>query len=142
MAAAPMELVVLAFDDFRPTGEIARGIADLVDKGVIRIVDLLFVAKSAEGDVTMLELDGLDQEVRVAFEDVADEVGGLIGADDVDSVVDSLPPGSAAGLILFEHTWVSGLRQKVLDAGGQVVMSMRIPAEAVEEVMAAIEESE
>lgn len=142
MVAVPMELVVLAFEDFKPTGEVAQGLADLVDKGVIRIVDLLFVSKSPEGDLTMLELDALDQEVRVAFADVADESTGLIGEEDVLSVADSLPPGSAAGMILFEHSWVRDLREKVLAAGGQVVLADRIPAEAVEAVMAAMEEGE
>ncbi len=142
MVAAPMELVVLAFDDFKPTGEIARGIADLVDKGIIRIVDLLFVSKSADGDITILELDALDPDVRAAFQEIAEEVDGLIGEEDVDDLADSLPAGSAAGLILFEHTWVRGLREKVLEAGGQVVFADRIPAEAVEAVMTAMEGSE
>jgi hypothetical protein len=142
MVAAPMELVVLAFDDFKPTGEIARGIADLVDKGIIRIVDLLFVSKSADGDIAILELDAIDPDVRAAFQEIAEEVDGLIGEEDVDDLADSLPAGSAAGLILFEHTWVRGLREKVLEAGGQVVFADRIPAEAVEAVMTAMEGSE
>jgi uncharacterized protein DUF6325 len=121
-----------------PSGEAAPLIVDLVDRGLIRILDLLFITKDEEGNVAALELADLGDEVTelAVFEGAS---SGLIGDDDVSQAGDVLAPGTSAALLVFENTWAAPFVGAVRRSGGELVASGRIPAE---DVLAALDAAE
>lgn len=132
-----MEFVVVEFpgQDIDPT--FAPALRAQVERGVIRIVDLLFVSRDPDGTIRTVELGELegDAEYR-AFDEIADTIDGLISPDDVAELASSISPGTAAMLVLFEHTWMRDLRDAMLASGGRVVFTERIPANVVDAVVA------
>ena len=137
MELGPVELFVLGFPGNQFTGEIAPALADLVEQGTIRVIDLLFVGKADDGTVAALELHELDDDVSGAYDALVDELSGLISHEDVEDFAEELPPGSSAALLLIEHTWATRFATAIADSGGELITSMHIPREALEEVLAA-----
>jgi hypothetical protein len=125
MANAPIEYLVVAFPDGNLSDEIAPELADLVDRKVIRILDIVFVAKESFGDVNVLEFDELGN--LVGFAQIDGEVGGLIGPDDLDFVASELDPGSAAAVLLIEDLWAAPLASALERSGGVLLEGARIP---------------
>jgi uncharacterized protein DUF6325 len=125
MANAPIEYLVVAFPDGNLSDEIAPELADLVDRKVIRILDIVFVAKESSGDVNVLEFDELGN--LVGFAQIDGEVGGLIGPDDLDFVASELDPGSAAAVLLIEDLWAAPLASALERSGGVLLEGARIP---------------
>jgi uncharacterized membrane protein len=125
MANAPIEYLVVAFPDGNLSDEIAPELADLVDRKVIRILDIVFVAKEISGDVNVLEFDELGN--LVGFAQIDGEVGGLIGPDDLDFVASELDPGSAAAVLLIEDLWAAPLASALERSGGVLLEGARIP---------------
>ena len=125
MATAPIEYLVVAFPDGNLSDEIAPELADLVDRKVIRILDIVFVAKESSGDVNVLEFDELGN--LVGFAQIDGEVGGLIGPDDLDFVASELDPGSAAAVLLIEDLWAAPLASALERSGGVLLEGARIP---------------
>jgi hypothetical protein len=104
--------------------EIAPELADLVDKKVIRILDLVFVTKDTSGDVNVLEFDELEN--LVGFAEIDGEVGGLIGPDDLNFVASDLDPGSAAAVLIVEDLWAAPLASALDRSGGVLLEGARI----------------
>ena len=119
----------------RPHGELAPHLVDLVDRGLIRILDLTFIEKDDEGNVAALEIADVGGEVveLAVFEGAS---SGLIGAEDVDQAGAALEPGTAAALLVYENVWAAPFASAVRASGGQLVASGRIP---VEDVLAALD---
>ncbi|MGW3106173.1 DUF6325 family protein [Streptomyces sp. NPDC001100] len=132
MDVGPVEYVVVAFPGNRFRGEIAPELRALVASGTVRILDLTFVKKDADGAVSYVELDALDPTEASVFDDIDGEVGGLFTREDLALVADELPPDSSAALLLWEDTWAAGMASAVRRAGGRLVAHERIPAEVVE----------
>jgi hypothetical protein len=135
----PVEIIMVEFAGNKFTGEIAPALAELVERGTIRVIDLLFVAKDEDGQVVAVELSDIGDEIRLAFEPVVHEIGGLLSEEDVEDLSDGLDSGSSAALLLFEHTWATKFRDAVLESGGELVASIRVPKEVVDEIVAARE---
>jgi hypothetical protein len=133
----PVEVLMVGFPGNQFNGEIAPALADLVESGMIRIIDLLFVTKTADGDVVSLELADLDDEIAQAFHPQVAEVSGLLSDEDVEDLGDALDPDSSAAVLVFEHVWATRFRDALVDSGGELLASIRIPKEAVDEVVAA-----
>jgi len=125
MANGPFEYLVVAFPDGNLSDEIAPELADLVDRKVIRILDIVFVTKEISGDVNVLEFDELGN--LVGFAQIDGEVGGLIGPDDLDFVASELDPGSAAAVLLIEDLWAAPLASALERSGGVLLEGARIP---------------
>jgi hypothetical protein len=136
MATGPVEYLILAFPDGKVSDEVAAELGDLVDRKLIRILDLVFVVKDAFGDVSTLEYDELDQSA--AFVEIDAEVGGLIGPDDVSFAAAELGPGTAAAVLLVEDLWAVRLAGALARSGGFLVEGSRIPADLVEDALAAL----
>jgi hypothetical protein len=136
----PVDWIVVEFPGSEFKGEIAATLDDLVQRGIIRVLDLLILRKGEDGALDVFELSD--------FEDDG-EVGGLrayeaglamlLSADDVASVAEAVAPGSTAGLLVWENLWAAPFGSAVRHAGGQLVASGRIPVQAL---LAAIEEDE
>jgi len=132
MEVGPVDYMIVAFpgNDFK--GDIVPALEELVDSGTIRIIDLAFVAKSADEDVVALELTELAPDVQAAFDKLSIEVGGLFNEDDLMGAADSLEPNSSAALLVWENVWARKTAQAIRDAGGQLLAFERIPHDIVQ----------
>lgn len=137
----PIDYILIAWPDPHPNGEIAPLVVDLVDRGIIRILDLAFVAKAADGTVAGLEIADLGdeaQELKV-FEGAS---SGLLSDDDLQEAGAALDPGSAAAVLVFENRWAAPFATAVRRSGGQLVANGRIPVQAILAALDAAEEAE
>jgi len=134
MAIGPVEYVLIAFPENRFRGDIAPELAKLIDSGTVRILDLLFIGKDAEGDVAIFEFDQLDE--LGAFSTLEGETGGVISEEDIDYAASVLEPNSSAALIVWEDTWATPFVEAVREAGGVLVEGARIPHELIEAAVA------
>jgi hypothetical protein len=134
MAIGPVEYVVLGFPGNKFTGDIAPALAKLIESKTVRLLDLLFVGKDADGGVIVVEYDDLDE--HAAFESLDGEVGGIISEADVAHVADALEPNSSAALLIWEDLWATEFAVAVRAAGGVVLEGARIPYEIIETVFA------
>ena len=137
MAVGPVEYVILGFPENQFTGEIVPELAKLIENGTVRILDLVFVTKDAEGDVAVIEFD--EHEGLVAFAELEGEVGGLIGQEDIDHATADLPPNSSIALLVWEDVWATPFMEAVRRAGGEVLEGARIPHELIEVALEGVE---
>src|SRR5690242_8518045 len=137
----PIDYLIIAWPDPHPNGEIAPLLVDLVDRGIIRILDLAFVAKAADGSVAGLEIADLGDEVQElkVFEGAS---SGLLSDDDLQEAGGALDPGSAAAVLVFENRWAAPFATAVRRSGGQLVANGRIPVQAILAALDAAEETD
>jgi hypothetical protein len=135
----PIDIVVIEFTDGEPTGEIAPIVIDLVDRGIIRILDLVLIAKDEDGVVSGLELADFDGDGTVDLRVFQGAASGILGDDDVSTAGALLEPGSAAAMLMFENRWAAPFAMAVRRAGGRLVDFQRIP---VQELLAALEDDQ
>ena len=128
----PVDYLIVAFPGNEFRGEIAPALADLVEGGTIRIIDLAFVGEDAEGNVAAFELTDIDPEVREGFEKAGVEVGGLFNDDDLTSAGEELEPNSSAVLLVWENVWARDVAEKIRAAGGVLLDFERLPHEVVQ----------
>ena len=137
MTMGPVEYIVIEFPGNQFKGEIVPALRDLVASGTIRILDLVFVKKDADGKVEAIELAALSPEEAAAFDDLEGDVAGLLNEEDVQLVADELAPDSSAGLLVWENAWATRFADAVRNANGRVVASERIPRDVVEAALEA-----
>ena len=130
----PVDYAIVVFPGNRFRGEIAPAIADLVEAGTVRIIDIAFVGKDADGTAVAMELTELDPDVQEGLESLGIEVGGLFSDDDLLGAADALEPNSSAALLIWENVWARKVAQSMRDAGGVLVAFERIPHDVVQEV--------
>jgi hypothetical protein len=128
----PVDYIIVAFPGNEFKGEVAPALADLVEKGTIRIIDLAFVAKDEEGDITAFELTDIDPEVRKGFENLGVEVNGLFNDEDLRAAAEELDPNSSAALLVWENVWARDVAQALRNAGGILLDFERLPHEVVQ----------
>ena len=138
MTIGPVEYVMLHFPGSHFTGEVAPAIADLVRSGTIRVMDLVFVMKDADGEVTAYECDSLD--AFASFADIDGEVGGLIGPDDIAYVGESLDRDASVALLVWEDLWAAPLLEALRNADGVLLEGARIPHDLIEPALADLAE--
>ena len=131
----PVEYVVIAFPGNRFKGEIVPAVSELVDNDVVRILDVAFIKKDADGNVTMFEYDSLDDVLEFGFADVDGEAGGVLNDEDLELAAEALEPDSSAALIVWEHRWAARVAQAIRDAGGRIIAGERVPDEIVEQAL-------
>ena len=129
----PVDYAIIAFPGNRFRGEIAPAIADLVDDGTIRIIDIAFVGKDADGSTVAMEMTELDPDVQEGLEKVGIVVGGLFSDGDLMGAAEGLEPDSSAALLIWENVWARKVAQAMRDAGGVMVAFERLPHDVVQE---------
>lgn len=134
MTIGPVEYIVLGFPGNDFNGDVAPALAKLIETKTIRLLDLLFVGKDADGNVLVIEFDELEE--LAAFSGLEGEVGGIISDEDVAHVADALEPGSSAALLIWEDLWATEFAAAVRESGGVLLEGARIPYEIVETVFA------
>jgi hypothetical protein len=130
MAVGPVDVYIIGFPGNKFTGRIAPAIMELVENGTIRVLDLLFVSKDADGVVTSLQAADLDEEGAAFFSIYVTQPGAL-GPEDAEEVSDDLPANSSAMLVAFENAWAGRLVDALQASDAFVIDSIRIPADVV-----------
>jgi hypothetical protein len=128
----PVDYAIVAFPGNQFTGDIAPAIADLVDAGTIRVIDIAFVGKDESGETVAMELMELDAPVQEALNKLGIEINGLLNEDDLMGAAEELEPNSSAALIVWENVWARKVTQAIRDAGGELVAFERLPHEVVQ----------
>jgi hypothetical protein len=132
----PVELLFVEFPGNQFTGEIIPALSALIDQGTIRVIDLVFVAKDADGNSVGMALEDLPAEAKDAFSELVTEVAELIAEEDVEDLAEGLEPNSSAAILLFEHTWAIPFRDAIAGSGGRLVARLPITEEALAEIAA------
>ena len=133
MGIGPVEYMVVAFPGNQFNGEIVPALKEQVDAGTIRIIDLAFVAKDANGDVAAMEVEDLESEVGAAFSElIGSESGGLLNDEDIMAVAEDLEPNNSVGLLVWEDVWAAKIADAIVKAGGELWDLERVPREVVE----------
>ncbi len=132
MTVGPVEYVVVAFPGNKFTGNIAPALADLVEAGTIRVMDLAFVTKDEEGNVLGFELTDLDDDEARVFDGLGGDGLDLISAEDLHAVGEELEPNSSAAMLVWENTWATKFAEAIREADGDVLDHDRIPHDVVQ----------
>ena len=132
MGIGPVEYGVIAFPGNKFKGEIAPALEELVKSGTIRILDLAFVLKDKDGNVTGFELEDAGSEVMKAFEALTHARDGLINDNDLKDIGAALDPNSSAAVLVWEDIWAAKFADAVANAGGVVVDMQRVPRDVVQ----------
>ena len=136
----PIDYLVVEFPDTNKlTGEGFAQLVDLVDRGIIRIIDLVFVRKAADGSVAGVAIADLDGDGKLDLAVFEGASSGLIGDDDINEVGAILQPGNAAGILVYENVWAGPFAAALRRGGAEVVANGRIP---VQELIAALDAAE
>jgi hypothetical protein len=134
----PIDYLLVEWAGKQPEGEIAPYLVDLVDRGLIRILDLVFLAKGEDGSIEALEIADVGGEVAelAIFEGAS---SGLLSDEDHEQAGAALEPGTSAALLVYENTWAGPLVAAVRRSGGEMVASGRIPADDLLAALDAVE---
>jgi hypothetical protein len=135
----PVDWIVVEFPGSKFNGQIAPALLDLVQRGLVRVLDLLVLKKDADGTLEAFELSDLDQGEIGELRTYESELAMLLSEEDVTSLAAAIEPGSSAGVLVWENTWAAPFASAVRRSGGQLVASGRIPIQAL---LAAIEADE
>lgn len=137
MSLGPIELLVVKFPGNQFRGEIVPALKELVEGRIIRIVDILFLHKGADGRLTLLEINDLEAEMFGLFDPIVSDLTKLLSKEDADQLGNVLENNSSAALMLFENTWATRLTDALRNADGELVMNERIPRVVIDELLAA-----
>jgi uncharacterized protein DUF6325 len=134
----PIDYVVLEWPSGEPTGEAFPLIIDLVDRGIIRILDVAFMAKDSSGETASVDLGALngDGSALAEFEGAS---SGLLSQEDLDEAAKVLEPGTLAAVMVWENLWAAPVAAALRRSGGQLVASGRIPIQAILAALDAME---
>jgi hypothetical protein len=127
----PIDYAVVEFPGSRMTGEGLPLLVDLVDRGIIRILDLVFVKKELDGSVSAVALADLDKDGKLDLAVFHGASCGMLDQDDFDEAGNVLEPGSSAGILVYENRWAAPFAKALRRGGGQLVAHGRIPVQAV-----------
>jgi hypothetical protein len=135
----PVDYLVVEFPGSRMTGEGLPILVDLVDRGVIRILDLVFVKKVDDGSIEGIQIADLDGDGELDLAVFEGASSGLLDDEDLQSAGSVLEPGSSAGILIYENTWAAPFAAALQRGGAQLVASGRIP---MAELVAAVDGAE
>jgi hypothetical protein len=136
----PIDIVVIAYPADAPmTGEAVPLLLDLVERGIIRVLDVLFVMQNADGTFSGFEATDLSDKGVGDFQEFEGATSGLLGDDDVATASQALEPGSAAVMIVYENRWAAPFAAAVRRNGGVVIDNQRIPVQDVMDALDAVE---
>jgi hypothetical protein len=130
---------VVGFAGNRFDGSIAEAIGKVVENKTIRLVDVVFVGRDAEGNAAVVELDNKDDPKFASFAPLLADSMALFTPEDLETIAASLPPDTSGLALLFEHRWAEDIKDAMAAAGGFLVTRTVVPPEILEEVVAELE---
>jgi hypothetical protein len=138
----PVQYIVVGFPGNKFNGEIIPELAELVKAGLVRVMDLAFVQKAADGSIVCMELEDLNDQEGAPFAAFEKEIGDLLNEEDLVIAAEALEPNSSAAVLVWENRWAKKFADALRAADGFLVAWDRIPYEAVEAAMAAAKPAE
>ena len=135
----PVDWIVVEFPGSRFNGEMAPALRDLVERDLVRVLDLLVLKKDADGTLEAFELSDLDPAEIGEMRTYEAELATLLSEEDVTAIAEAIEPGNSAAVLVWENSWAAPFASAVRRSGGQLVASGRIPIQAL---LAAIEADE
>ena len=128
----PVDWLVVSFpgDDYGK-GQVAPLLQDLVDRGLVRVLDLLFMKKGQDGSIEMSEISDLDSSELGELRHAEADLAMVLSEQDVTDLAETIEPGNSAAVLVWENLWAAPFGSAVRHAGGQLVASGRIPTQAV-----------
>lgn len=139
----PVDYIVVEFPGSKFNGEIAPALMDLVDKNIVRVLDLVILTKEADGTIDAIEISDLDDSEVGSLREMETELAELLSEDDLLNIAEAIEPGSSAAVLIWENTWAVPFATAVRHSGGHLVAGGRIPIQqlalALEEEIAEIE---
>jgi len=137
----PIDFILVEWPGKQPTGEAAPYLVDLVERGIIRVLDLAFITKAEDGSVAGMDIKDIGEQVEEmkVFEGAS---SGVLGDEDIEEAAAALEPGTSAALLVYENRWAGPFASAVRRSGGQLVATGRIPVQAVLAALDAAEEAE
>jgi hypothetical protein len=127
----PVDWIVVEFPGSKFNGEIAPALQDLVERGTIRVLDLLMLKKDEDGEIEAFELSDMDPSEVGELRAYETQLAMLLSEDDVTAVAAAVEPGSSAAVLVWENLWAAPFASAVRHSGGQLVASGRIPIQAL-----------
>ena len=134
----PVEMLLIGFEGERPGPSVVEAIADLIEGGLVRLLDLTFVSRSELGEVSTIEIEDVSEEY--GFGGVELEAVGLAADEDIAEFAELIPLGTSAAVVVIELVWAKHLASKLAQSNGAVLAFERIPAPVVNAVLAEIAE--
>lgn len=138
MSQAPVEYIIVGFPDTNFNGDIVPALQELVDDGLIRIMDMVFIVKETDGSVTSFEFE--DHSSLDAYSVLVEAMDGLFNEEDVLLAAERMEPGTAAAMLVWEDLWATKFSNAVRANGGQLLAGERIPASVIEGAALAVTE--
>jgi hypothetical protein len=142
MTYGPIDFLALEFDTQKLKGEILPEIIDLVEKGIIKVVDLVVIQKDEHGNHQALEMQQLGPDMLAILDPLQAEVSGLIQVEDIDDMAEMMERNTTAGLLMVENLWVIKFAEACRRADARILMHERIPYDVVNEALAIFAENE
>ena len=128
----PVQYMAVGFPGNSFTGDITPALVELVESGTIRVIDLAFVSKDAEGNVLAMELEEMGSAAGKAFATLQAEIGDLVNEADLKEIGAGLEPNSSAAILVWEDVWATKFVSAVRDSGGVLLDIQRLPHEVVQ----------
>jgi uncharacterized membrane protein len=138
-ALGPISYLIVEFPGNRMTGEGLPILVDLVDQGLIRILDLLFVTRDEDGSLAAVDLQDLDLDGQLDVAVFEGASSGLLDDNDLTDAASVIDPGSSAAILLFENRWARSFTQALRRGGAELVAAGYIPLDAIEASLDAAE---
>ena len=136
----PIDIVLIGYPPGAPmTGEAAPIVADLVARGIIRLLDVLFITKEQDGTFAGFDARNLDADLVGDFTVFEGASSGLLGDEDLATAAQAIEPGASAVLMVYENRWAAPFAAAVRRNGGMLLASERIPTGDLIEALEAAE---
>jgi uncharacterized membrane protein len=136
MTIGPLEFVVIGVKGDRFTSEIVPELSSIQEKGLIRVVDLIFVRKDTDGTVKALEVHDLNDEELAAFDPIKEDLMRILTPQDISLLTEAIPPDTSAVIVLLEHAWIVRLTESLNRADAVLLAGGMVPQAAMEQLEA------
>lgn len=133
----PVELYLVGFEGERPAPSLMQALMDLLEGGLVRLLDFVIIAKSDDGEVTVTEIE--DETDEYGFGSIELAEVGIAGDEDIDELAELIPPGGSAALVALELVYARALAGKLAASGAEVLSVERIPAPVVNAIVDAVD---
>lgn len=130
----PVDYLMVRFPGNKFSGKIAPELTRLEKKGIIRVIDLVFIMRDEHGKLVIAETENLEGDVGAAFNELSKNTREWFSEGDIEVIAATLPNNSSAALLLFENVWAIQFKEALLDADAELIDMGRIPPETIEKV--------
>ncbi|HET6443699.1 MAG TPA: DUF6325 family protein [candidate division Zixibacteria bacterium] len=135
MSYGPIDFIALEFKTDQLTGESLPALLELIQKQIVRVIDLVIIRKDQEGHYQVLEIEELAPDILAIFDPLEIEISGIIQVEDIELIAEAMEDNTTAALLLFENLWAIKFGEAVTRSSGRMVMFDRIPFEVVNETL-------